>query len=85
MVAGEVSEADTLACCLPDDDPQADIDALGPLGMFELALQHVDRHRGAVDGDGVGGLGARGPGGIEQCPGQGIERLGHAKSFRVRE
>ena len=64
MVAGEVSEAETLP--VPDDDPEADVDAFGALGMFELAFQHVDRDRGAVDGDGIGGFGTGGAGGVDQ-------------------
>ena len=42
---------------LSDQDPQADIVALRPLGGFHLAVAHLDRHRHRADRDRIGRIG----------------------------
>ena len=65
---------------LADQNPEADLDALGAFGVLERARARLDGKRRAARGDGVGGLGP-GPGGSgQQCVGEAGE-VGHGGSF----
>jgi hypothetical protein len=60
-----------------DEDPEADVDAFGALGMFEAALEDVDREGRAVDRERVGGIGPGAARGGEKLVGEGGEIGGH--------
>ncbi|KTT62964.1 hypothetical protein NS334_17085, partial [Sphingomonas endophytica] len=51
---------------LADEHPEANVVALGALGFLDAAIAHLDALRDAAHRDGIGGVGARTPGGIDQ-------------------